>query len=257
MNNFFHVWLITLLSFSVSANAAEPVIVVRQANIQPAVTADPVDPAWVGVPIIALGPVENQTVGSVLPQTGVQLVWLPTALYVRFLCRDDDIYAPLIGRDALLYKADAIEVFIDPVGDGRAVYEFQVSPNGDLFDQLILNTAPIMSWKTDGIFAGSANESWAMLEWNAKNIHQAARSVSLPDGPGWIADIAISTEVLRRTRAPTFGLGSLRAHLVRVDQQLQADGSRLFSSASFAPYPNGNPHRTAVRMGRLELTHEH
>lgn len=243
-----------LLACACLLPAVEPVLTVPRAAVAPLVTADPADPAWAGVPAIALGPVENPTPGASLPPTTVQAQWLPEALHLRFACRDDEIHAPIRGRDAMLYQADAVEAFIDPVGDGRAVYEFQVSPNADLFDQLILCTAPEMRWQADGIWAVPPHETWFLLEWNNRSgMRVAAKAAALPDGPGWLADLAIPAEVLQRSGRKAFAPGTLRAHLVRVDHQAGADGKRLFATATLAPYPNGNPHRTAARMARLEL----
>jgi hypothetical protein len=242
-------FVLALLVIASLPAAEVPHVIVPRSSQAPAVTADPADPAWTGIPGIPLGPVEDAASGTVLPQTTIQLQWQPQALHVRFTNRDDEIFAPQHGRDAPLFQADAVEAFIDPVGDGRAVYEFQVSPHADVFDQLILATAPEMRWLANGIWDIPACETWFMLEWNCAGVHQAARQVP----SGWIADLAIPAEVLRRSDRTAFAPGELRAHLVRVDYKLTAAGSRLFTSASLAPYPNGNPHRTASRMAKLTL----
>lgn len=235
--------------------ADEASLRVERAAVAPRVSAELDDPAWSGVPETPLGPVEQPTAGTTLPATTVRALWLPEALHIRFACRDDDIYAPITGHDAPLYQADAVEVFIDPVGDGRAVYEFQVSPHGDVFDQLILATAPQMTWAANGIWTIPDSDIWFLPQWDPRQpMHVAAKPAQWPDGTGWIADLAIPAEVMRRAGRGQFAPGPLRAHLVRVDWQAAPPRpERLFASASLAPYPNGNPHRSAVRMARLEL----
>lgn len=62
------------------------------------------------------------------------------ALYVHFVCQDNDIWGTLTERDQLIYEEEVVEVFLAP---GQAVpqkyFEFEISPNGVLFDAQIIN----------------------------------------------------------------------------------------------------------------------
>ncbi|HBQ13874.1 MAG TPA: hypothetical protein DEF51_22975, partial [Myxococcales bacterium] len=46
----------------------------------------------------------------------------------------DFVKNTLEGRDAHLWEQDAVEIMVDPDGDGRNYFELQVSPTGQVFD---------------------------------------------------------------------------------------------------------------------------
>ena len=48
---------------------------------------------------------------------------------------DNDIVAPYKKHDEPLYKADAIEIFIDADSNRRGYIELQVNPNNATFDK--------------------------------------------------------------------------------------------------------------------------
>lgn len=62
------------------------------------------------------------------------MLWDDTNLYVGFHVTDDNLVDPSTERDNHLWEHDAVEVMIDPDGDGRNYYEFQVSPKNQRFD---------------------------------------------------------------------------------------------------------------------------
>ena len=63
-----------------------------------------------------------------------RLGWDDDNLYVAFDVRDDFVQNTLEGRDAHLWEQDAVEIMVDPDGDGRNYFELQVSPTGEVFD---------------------------------------------------------------------------------------------------------------------------
>ena len=91
------------------------------AAMTPKMTADTADPAWksaghISGMSVALGPSEQ---GKVALPTTVDALWDADYLYLRFTCMDNEIYCPITGRDKDIYRNDAVEVFLDPKGDGR------------------------------------------------------------------------------------------------------------------------------------------
>ncbi len=87
-----------------------------------------------------------------------------TALYLRYDCLDYDIWGTYTQRDEPIYDEEVVEIFIvhgeaDPVD----YYEFQVSPNGVLFDAKISNPS---STRADLV----VNESWNCegIQWVAE-----------------------------------------------------------------------------------------
>jgi hypothetical protein len=66
-----------------------------------------------------------------------RLLWSPRFLYVAFEVRDQLLVSQFAERDDPIYNQDVVEVFLDEDGDGKNYYEFQVSPAGVQFDQLL------------------------------------------------------------------------------------------------------------------------
>lgn len=75
-------------------------------------------------------------------QTRVRVGYDERALYVRFDCDDRDIWGTYTKRDEPIYDEEVVEVFITS-GEAAPIqyFEFQVSPNGVLFDATIYNPA--------------------------------------------------------------------------------------------------------------------
>lgn len=55
-------------------------------------------------------------------------------LYIAFQVHDEDLISPHTKADEHLWEKDAVEIMIDPDGDGRNYFEIQVSPRGVVFD---------------------------------------------------------------------------------------------------------------------------
>lgn len=67
-------------------------------------------------------------------RSSVRVLWDDQKLYVAFDVADTTLRNTLRGRDAHLWEQDAVEIMIDPDGDGRNYYELQVAPTGEIFD---------------------------------------------------------------------------------------------------------------------------
>lgn len=89
--------------------------------------------------------------------TSAKACWTKDALWIRFVCEDDHVYATYTNRDDPLYNQDVVEVFIDERGTGRKYVELEISPNNVVFDAIVTN---------DG--TGRVNE--LDLEWNAEGL---------------------------------------------------------------------------------------
>jgi len=66
--------------------------------------------------------------------TWSKILWDDDFLYVAFFCEDLDIWATFTGHDDQLYLEDAIEVYIDPDGDGLNYIEIELNPLNTIFD---------------------------------------------------------------------------------------------------------------------------
>jgi hypothetical protein len=119
--------------------ATIPHLVVPSAPADWEKQADPATWHWDRVPTLppftladGSGPAEQQTRARVCCDS--------QALYVRFDCDDRHIWGTYTERDAPIYDEEVVEVFLAPgEADPVRYYEFEVSPNGVLFDARIYN----------------------------------------------------------------------------------------------------------------------
>lgn len=72
--------------------------------------------------------------GSCLPQTRSRWLWNEDFLFVAFEVEDPFLKSSFQKRDDHLWEQDAVELLLDPKGDGANYYEIQVSPTGNVFD---------------------------------------------------------------------------------------------------------------------------
>lgn len=90
------------------------------------------DPLWRRAKRLSL--VDNQTAKRPGQRTAIWAIRNDTFIYIGFDCEDREIVATLTGRDDNLWKEDAVEIFLDPAGDGREYLEIEVNPLGTLYD---------------------------------------------------------------------------------------------------------------------------
>lgn len=113
-----------------------------------------------------------------LQATVVRACFDDDALYVRYDCYDNDIWGTYTQRDEPIYEQEVVEIFIAPGAEDPVHYfEFQVSPDGILFDAKIFNpTSTRADLKVN-------------VEWNCPNIRWTAER---NDAAGvWWAALAI------------------------------------------------------------------
>jgi hypothetical protein len=238
-----------------SGLVTRPRVQVPHAVEAPAVTADVNDPAWASaVTISDLTPSIGTKPGTRPLPTTVKLLWDEQFLYVRFVCKDNDIYIPFQGdqRDREYYRGDAAEVFLDSVGDGRQYYEIQVTPANQVFDQTLLVTADKVTSRPNGRLTDDILQRnwWKDISWDIEGLKTAATRAK----DGWIVDIAIPAKAaLRRLGEAKFHPMTLHAHLMRYDWQV-VDGQRVLHPLNWAPVVFGCPHQSPAAMGELRLT---
>jgi hypothetical protein len=187
----------------------------------------------------------------------VLVQWDADYLYVRFIADDDDIKTPFTERDAFHYLGDVCEVFLDPVGDGRQYFEFQLSPRGGILDQYVVLSDPPLYNEWGRLTADyKARSYWPNLSWNCSGLKTAARSLER-DGRlvGWIAEFALPAKaLLQRLGRTEFAPQTLRANFMRYDWQPGKDAAQPeLVQANWSPVLVGCPHISAVRMGFLQL----
>ncbi len=72
--------------------------------------------------------------GAAQLRANARVLWDDDHLYVAFEVADDFLQNTIAERDGHLWEQDAVEIMIDPDGDGRNYFEMQVSPTGQVFD---------------------------------------------------------------------------------------------------------------------------
>ncbi len=112
------------------------------------------EPDWQTAPALALQDIK----GRESPKTIAKLLWDDRYLYIAFECADTDIWATKTQRDDFLWEEEVVEAFIDPDGDGRNYYEFQVNPLGTEIDLLIPDAV-------EGVKDAKGNIRWDCKGW--------------------------------------------------------------------------------------------
>ncbi len=195
--------------------------------------ADPLARRWDIVP--ALPPfVLADGNRPAVQQTVARVCYDLRALHVCFDCTDRDIWGTYTRRDDPIYDEEVVEVFISP---GAAApthyYEFEVSPNGVLFDAQVVNPTA----RRDGLVLDT---SWDCpgIEWRASRDDAAQR---------WWAGLSIPWAAI----APPGALPAVwRANFYRIERP--RDAQPEFSCWSPTLTDPADFHRPA-RFGVLEL----
>lgn len=239
-----------------------PVLTIAHAEATPKLDADPADPAWAKAPALpGLGLTIGADPGDEALPTEVRLLWDAQFLYVRFTCRQTGIDAPFASRDQPHYKADVVEVFLDPVGDGRQYFEIEVSPKNQIFDALFTLTTEPRANENGRLLPDVINRNlWNSVDWNCESLRTATRLQTTATGEttGWVADLALpAAPLLRRLGLTKFEPLTLRAHLLRYHwTEPYADPappSRRLIAMSWATVEKGCPHISPGAMGFLKL----
>jgi hypothetical protein len=240
-------------------DAPRPAITVPQALLKPALTANVDDPAWIRAATLpALTPsLGTPPLSTPPPLTKVQLLWDADYLYVRFICRDTEIYTPVHGHDAPLYQGDAVEIFLDPVGDSRQWIELEFNADNDTFEQLFLCTAE-PKYDSALCLTGDviARDTWNILPWDLKGLRsKAMRLLPATNEQDWIVDVAIPAKVLlRRTGLKQFAPMTLRGDFLRYKYPPAEPGKpRELLPLNWSPVSSGRPHHSPGAYGYINL----
>jgi hypothetical protein len=241
-------------------SAPRPHLVVPKAAAPPLMTAAPDDPAWANAAVIpALTPMlsDDPALQYPVPPTEVRVVWDATYLYIRFTCTGEDIFAPYTEPDADLYKADVVEVFLDPMGDARQWVELEVSPTNNILDILHLCTAPVIKTRADLIMDWDLvnTDLWDQRGWPMEHLKTATSSIVIQGKCRWIVDIAWpAAALLKRQGSTNFSPMELHANFLRYDyQKREGKTERVFVPANWSPTMLGCPHISPKAMGVLQL----
>jgi len=71
-------------------------------------------------------------------RTRAKILWDDEHLYIGAEMEEPNLWATLLDRDAIIYRDDDFEVFLDPEGDALGYFEIEVNAHGTVLD-LFLN----------------------------------------------------------------------------------------------------------------------
>ena len=220
------------------------------------------DSSWqkAGVTALSLQAPSNVTFPTPPEKTQVRVLWCKDFLLVRFDCNDQSIVhlpgsdAAMGARDLLYFKADAVEVFLDPVGDGRMYMEFEFSPNNGIFDAIYFCTTTPRS-KADFSLEDdvASRDLFTIKEWNLAGLRTAARIWPDSEGHGWSVIAAFpAKEILHRLGKTEFVPGmEMKLNFVRFNYFSDARHPREITN--WAPVLAGCAHISPAGMGTLVL----
>lgn len=137
--------------------------------------------------------------GSLKPNpffdTKVKMLWDSTYFYIGAELEEPHVWATLTQRDAVIFKDNDFEVFIDPDGDTHNYYELEINAFGTEWDLLLLkpyhddSKVAIDSWDITGLIS-------------KVHVNGTINNPSDTD-KGWSVEIAIPWQTLEEA-APNF-----------------------------------------------------
>ena len=146
------------------------------------------EPAWASAPWS-----ENfvDIVGDTVPapplRSRFKLLWDSTHLYVAAELEEPHVWATLTARDAVVYRDNDFEVFIDPDGDGLNYYEIEINALGTVWDLLL-----VRPYRRGGP---------AITAWDIRGLQSAVHVDGTVNAPsdiarGWTVEMALPWAVL-------------------------------------------------------------
>jgi hypothetical protein len=136
-------------------------------------------------------------------RTRAKMLWDDQAFYIAADLDEPDLWATLTERDAVIFRDNDFEVFIDPDGDTHAYYEFEVNALGTPWDLMLIKPyrdggPAITAWDIAGLEVGidvrgtlnrpgDRDDGWTVelaLPW--KSLREAAPDHNPPSpGSSW------------------------------------------------------------------------
>ena len=120
-------------------------------------------------------------------RTRVKMLWDESYLYIGAVLEEPHVWATLTERDAVIYKENDFEVFIDPDGDTYNYYELEINALGTVWD-LFLNK-PYRE-------GGKAQSGWDIDGLKAAVTVQGTVNDPTDRDEGWTVELALPWDAL-------------------------------------------------------------
>lgn len=153
-------------------------------------------------------------------RTRAKLLWDTTNLYIAADLSEPDVWATLTERDAVIFRDNDFEVFIDPDGDTQSYYELEVNALGTAWD-LFLPRA-------------YRDEGHAVNGWDIHGLRVGVKVDGTLNRPGdtdrgWTVELALPWAALRdaaNTAAPPRPGDQWRVNFSRVEWRTHVERGR-------------------------------
>ena len=188
-----------------------------------------IDPAWGDAPVLEKFTCFLSREGEPPLSTTARLLWDEQGFFLGVVCWDPDIFCKERERDGFLWEDEVVELYIDPDGDGRNYYEFEVNPMNQVIDLKIESPEQVKTiagiqeaaewnaegWRTgvalDGDLKDRANEDrlWTVesfLPWSALDGMESPKE-----------DDVLRVQVYRIDRSKSLGETPLFVSLARTE----------------------------------------
>ncbi len=169
-------------------------------------------------------------------RTRARMLWDEKALYVAFICEDDDIWGITTERDQDIYNQEVVELFIDADGDGHTYIEIEVSPLNAVLDLFMLyrqdRRKGLWNWNSEGLVSAVYVDG---DPWHRQTVDRL-----------WSVELALPfKDVFTAPHIPP-ELGDIwRVNLYRIDRSAQGDEYSAWSP------PGRLNYHTPWRFGKL------
>ena len=170
-------------------------------------------------------------------RTRAKLVWDSANLYIAAELSEPDVWGTVTQRDAVIFRDNDFEVFIDPDGDTHQYYELEVNALGTAWDLFL-----VKPYRDGGP---------AINGWDIHGLQVGVRVDGTLNRPGdtdrgWSVELALPWAALREAAhrsAPPAPGDQWRINLSRVEWRTRVEGGRtvkLTDSTTGRPLPEDN-----------------
>jgi hypothetical protein len=165
------------------------------------------------------------------------MLWDATNLYIAAELSEPDVWGTITQRDAVIFRDNDFEVFIDPDGDTQSYYELEVNSLGTAWDLFLPKPY--------------RDEGHALDGWDIHGLQVGTRVDGTLNRPGdrdrrWTVELALPWEALGDAggaAAPPRPGDQWRINFSRVQWRTRVEGARyvkVTDPASGKPFPEDN-----------------
>ena len=159
-----------------------------RAERPPIIDGLPDDDAWRSAPWTAdFVDIQGEPLPAPRYRTRARLLWDDDFLYIGAKMEEPHVWGTLTDRDAVMYRDNDFEVFIDPDGDSHLYYELEINALGTEWDLMLIKPY------RDG---GPAIDAWDIRGLKTAVAIDGTLNDPTDVDAGWSVEIAIPWDVL-------------------------------------------------------------